>query len=51
MNAIYLRGRSKVILPDDTGAKPLNVLASLQKNPKFARPDVQNIEQPPQLPA
>ena len=32
MNAIYLRRRSKVILPDGEGATPLNVLASLQKN-------------------
>lgn len=32
MNAIYLRRRLKVLLPDDSGATPLNVLASLQKN-------------------
>src|SRR5437588_12219764 len=32
MNAIYLRRRSKVLLPDGSGATPLNVLASLQKN-------------------
>jgi hypothetical protein len=32
MNAIYVRRRSKVLLPDGAGATPLNVLASLQKN-------------------
>jgi hypothetical protein len=32
MNAIYLRRRSKVMLPEGSGATPLNVLASLQKN-------------------
>jgi hypothetical protein len=32
MNAIYLRRRSKVLLPEGAGATPLNVLASLQKN-------------------
>lgn len=32
MNAIYLRRRLKVTLPDGSGATPLNVLASLQKN-------------------
>lgn len=32
MNAIYLRRRSKVTLPEGSGATPLNVLASLQKN-------------------
>src|SRR5215475_3403561 len=32
MNAIYLRRRSKVLLPEGSGATPLNVLASLQKN-------------------
>jgi hypothetical protein len=32
MNAIYLRRRSKVTLPEGEGATPLNVLASLQKN-------------------
>jgi hypothetical protein len=32
MNAIYLRRRSKVTLSEGTGATPLNVLASLQKN-------------------
>jgi len=32
MNAIYLRRRSKVMLPDGSGATPINVLASLQKN-------------------
>lgn len=32
MNAIYIRRRSKVILPEGTGATPINVLASLQKN-------------------
>jgi hypothetical protein len=31
-NAIYVRRRSKVLLPDGAGATPLNVLASLQKN-------------------
>jgi hypothetical protein len=32
MNALYLRRRSKVTLPDGAGATPLNVIASLQKN-------------------
>ncbi|HJZ55375.1 MAG TPA: TerD family protein [Gemmataceae bacterium] len=32
MNAIYLRRRLKVTLPEGEGATPLNVLASLQKN-------------------
>jgi hypothetical protein len=32
MNALYLRRRSKVTLPEGTGATPLNALASLQKN-------------------
>src|SRR5437762_1998109 len=32
MNTIYIRRRSKVVLPDGSGATPLNVLASLQKN-------------------
>jgi hypothetical protein len=32
MNAIYLRRHLKVTLPDGSGATPLNVLASLQKN-------------------
>jgi hypothetical protein len=32
MNAIYIRRRSKVMLPEGSGATPLNVLASLQKN-------------------
>jgi hypothetical protein len=32
MNAIYLRRRSKVMLPDGSGATPINVLAALQKN-------------------
>lgn len=32
MNALYLRRRSKVILPEGAGATPLNVIASLQKN-------------------
>ena len=32
MNAIYIRRRSKVILPDAPGATPLPVLATLQKN-------------------
>lgn len=32
MNAIYLRRRLKVTLPDGSGETPLNVLASLQKN-------------------
>lgn len=32
MNAIYIRRRSKVILPDGAGATPINVVASLQKN-------------------
>ena len=32
MNAIYLRRRSKVLIPDGSGATPINVLASLQKN-------------------
>ncbi|MDY3552901.1 TerD family protein [Gemmata sp. JC717] len=32
MNALYLRRRSKVTLPEGTGATPLNVLAALQKN-------------------
>src|SRR5262245_25638193 len=32
MNVIYLRRRSKVILPEGSGATPLNVLAALQKN-------------------
>lgn len=32
MNAIYLRRRSKVTLPHGSGATPVNVLASLQKN-------------------
>lgn len=31
-NAIYVRRRSKVLLPDGAGATPPNVLASLQKN-------------------
>src|SRR5215218_4267629 len=31
-NTIYVRRRSKVLLPDGTGATPLNVLAALQKN-------------------
>ncbi|MFO0808945.1 MAG: TerD family protein [Gemmataceae bacterium] len=32
MNALYLRRRSKVILPEGAGATPFNVIASLQKN-------------------
>ncbi|HYH67220.1 MAG TPA: TerD family protein [Urbifossiella sp.] len=32
MNAIYVRRRSKVLLPDGAGATPLTVLAALQKN-------------------
>jgi hypothetical protein len=32
MNALYLRRRSKVMLPEGAGATPLNVIASLQKN-------------------
>lgn len=32
MNAIYLRRRSKVTVPEGSGATPINVLASLQKN-------------------
>jgi hypothetical protein len=32
MNALYLRRRSKVMLPEGTGATPLNVIASFQKN-------------------
>jgi hypothetical protein len=32
MNAIYLRRRSKVMLPDASGATPVNILASLQRN-------------------
>jgi hypothetical protein len=32
MNALYLRRRSKVLLPEGTGATPLNVIATLQKN-------------------
>ncbi|QJW96483.1 TerD family protein [Frigoriglobus tundricola] len=32
MNALYLRRRSKVTLPEGTGATPLNVIAALQKN-------------------
>jgi hypothetical protein len=32
MNAIYIRRRSKVLLPEGAGATPLNVLATLQKN-------------------
>jgi len=32
MNAIYVRRRSKVIVPDGAGATPLNVVATLQKN-------------------
>jgi hypothetical protein len=32
MNAIYIRRRSKVMLPEGAGATPINVLASLQKN-------------------
>src|SRR5437868_10661878 len=32
MNAIYLRRRLKITLPEGEGATPLNVLASLQKN-------------------
>src|SRR5689334_1867973 len=32
MNAIYIRRRAKVMLPDGAGATPLHVLAALQKN-------------------
>lgn len=32
MNAIYIRRRSKVMLPDGSGATPITVLAALQKN-------------------
>jgi hypothetical protein len=32
MNAIYLRRRLKVTLPEGSGATPINVLAALQKN-------------------
>ena len=32
MNAIYIRRRSKVTLPDGSGATPITVLAALQKN-------------------
>jgi len=32
MNALYLRRRSKVILPEGTGATPLNFIATIQKN-------------------
>jgi hypothetical protein len=32
MNSIYLRRRSKVVLPEGTGTTPLNVIASIQKN-------------------
>jgi hypothetical protein len=32
MNAIYIRRRSKVMLPEGAGATPINVLASFQKN-------------------
>jgi len=32
MNTIYLRRRSKVMLPEGSGTTPLNVLAALQKN-------------------
>ena len=32
MNALYLRRRSKVMLPEGAGATPLNVIATLQKN-------------------
>jgi hypothetical protein len=32
MNALYLRRRSKVILPEGAGATPLNVIATIQKN-------------------
>jgi hypothetical protein len=32
VNALYLRRRSMVILPDGTGATPINVIATLQKN-------------------
>ena len=32
MNALYLRRRSKVILPEGAGATPLNVIATAQKN-------------------
>ncbi len=32
MNAVYLRRRSKVVLPDGTGSTPITVLAALQKN-------------------
>ena len=32
MNAIYIRRRLKVILPDGSGATPITTLAALQKN-------------------
>lgn len=32
MNAIYIRRRSKVLLPDNPGATPLPILATFQKN-------------------
>jgi hypothetical protein len=32
INAIYLRRRSKVLLPDGAGATPITLLATLQKN-------------------
>ena len=32
MNAIYIRRRGKVMLPDGAGAAPLEVIATLQKN-------------------
>jgi hypothetical protein len=32
MNTIYLRRRLKVILPNESGSTPINILASLQKN-------------------
>jgi hypothetical protein len=32
MNAIYVRRRSKVMVPEGSGATPINVLASLQQN-------------------
>ncbi len=32
MNALYLRRRSRVILPDGAGTTPLNVIATVQKN-------------------
>jgi hypothetical protein len=32
MNALYLRRRSKVLLPEGAGATPLNIIATLQQN-------------------